>query len=91
MRGSAPDQQGVNDARRRHWASGNVVSASWHARLQPLDAGWFGLAYAVPLMDTSRARSELGWSAATNAPQERDARSLGDVRPHRHLVDGSKR
>lgn len=44
-----------------------AVSASWHARLQPLDAGWIDLAYAVPLMDTSRARSELGWSATTGA------------------------
>ncbi|HSU03106.1 MAG TPA: NAD-dependent epimerase/dehydratase family protein [Nocardioides sp.] len=44
-----------------------AVSASWHARLQPLDAGWIDLAYAVPLMDTSRARSELGWSATQGA------------------------
>jgi len=44
-----------------------AVSASWHARLQPLDAGWIDLAYAVPLMDTSRAQSELGWSATTSA------------------------
>ena len=46
-----------------------VVSASWHARIQPLDAGWIDLAYAVPLMDTARARSELGWSATTDAVQ----------------------
>ena len=44
-----------------------AVSASWHARLQPLDAGWIDLAYAVPLMDTSRAQSELGWSPTTSA------------------------
>ena len=44
-----------------------AVSASWHARVQPLDAGWIDLAYAVPLMDTSRVQSELGWSAATSA------------------------
>lgn len=44
-----------------------AVSASWHARLQPLDAGWIDLAFAVPLMDTSKARSELGWSASTDA------------------------
>lgn len=43
-----------------------AVSASWHLRVQPLDAGWIDLAYAVPLMDTSRARSELGWSPATS-------------------------
>jgi UDP-glucose 4-epimerase len=44
-----------------------AVSASWHARLQPLDAGWIDLAYAVPLMDTSRAHSELGWAPTTDA------------------------
>ncbi len=43
------------------------VSVSWHARLQQLDAGWIDLAYAVPLMDTSRAVSELGWSATRDA------------------------
>ena len=44
-----------------------AVSASWHARVQPLDAGWIDLAFAVPLMDTTRARTELGWSPATGA------------------------
>jgi UDP-glucose 4-epimerase len=44
-----------------------AVSLSWHARLQQLDAGWIDLAYAVPLMDTSRARSELGWSPTKDA------------------------
>jgi UDP-glucose 4-epimerase len=39
-----------------------AVSLSWHARLQQVDAGWIDLAHAVPLMDTSRAASELGWS-----------------------------
>ena len=38
-----------------------AVSLSWHARLQPLDAGWIDLGHAVPLMDTSRASSTLGW------------------------------
>lgn len=44
-----------------------AVSASWHARLQQLDAGWIDLAYAVPLIDTSRAASELGWMASKDA------------------------
>jgi nucleoside-diphosphate-sugar epimerase len=44
-----------------------AVSLSWHARLQQLDAGWIDLAYAVPLLDTSRAASELGWSATRDA------------------------
>lgn len=39
-----------------------AVSASFALRLQPTSAGWLDMALAVPLMDTSRARSELGWS-----------------------------
>lgn len=38
-----------------------VVSASWRARLQPTPPGWLDMALAVPLMDTGRARDELGW------------------------------
>ncbi|GAB3040084.1 NAD-dependent epimerase [Nocardioides flavus (ex Wang et al. 2016)] len=44
-----------------------VVSASWHARLQPLDPGWIDLAYAVPLLDTTRALTQLGWMPTTDA------------------------
>ena len=39
-----------------------AVSAAWHARLQPVDPGWLDLGYSVPLLDTTRARSVLGWS-----------------------------
>jgi len=35
---------------------------SWRARLQPTPAGWVDLALGVPIMDTSRARTELGWT-----------------------------
>lgn len=40
-----------------------LVQASWRAQLQPLDAGWIRLAYAVPLLDSGRAHRELGWRA----------------------------
>jgi nucleoside-diphosphate-sugar epimerase len=39
-----------------------LASAAWHARLQPVDPGWLDLAFAVPLLDTTRARTELGWT-----------------------------
>lgn len=39
-----------------------AVEASWWARLQPVDPGWIDLAMAVPLLDTTRARTELGWA-----------------------------
>jgi nucleoside-diphosphate-sugar epimerase len=38
-----------------------VTAATWRAHLQPLEPGWIDLAFAVPLMDTSRAHNELGW------------------------------
>ena len=39
-----------------------AMSIGWHARVQPVDPGWLDLGYSVPLLDTSRARSVLGWS-----------------------------
>ena len=44
-----------------------AVTASWHAREQPLDPGWNDIGYAVPLLDTTRARTELGWEPSTDA------------------------
>ena len=44
-----------------------AADLAWRARLQPLDAGWIDLAFAVPLLDTTRARTELGWSPAVDA------------------------
>ena len=44
-----------------------VMSATWHARLQQVDTGWLDLGFAVPLMDTGRARRELGWSPSVDA------------------------
>src|SRR3954470_11514296 len=41
--------------------------AGWHARVQPLDPGWIDLAFAVPLLDTTRARRELGWAPSVDA------------------------
>ncbi len=38
-----------------------AIALTWRLRLQPLDAGWIDLAFAVPLMDTTRARDVLGW------------------------------
>jgi len=39
----------------------------WRAHLQPLDPGWVDLAFAVPLMDSTRAATELGWTPAVSA------------------------
>ena len=67
---TADDIADVLGARLVHVPSAAVraaVSVSWHARVQPLDPGWIDMAYALPLLDTSRAASELGWSATRDA------------------------
>jgi nucleoside-diphosphate-sugar epimerase len=51
-----------------------AVSALWHARLEQLDPGWIDLAYAVPLLDTSRAESELAWR-----PQHTEVEVLDEI------------
>jgi len=41
--------------------------ASFHAGLQPTEPGWIDLAAGIPLLDTSRARSVLGWQPTHRA------------------------
>jgi UDP-glucose 4-epimerase len=38
-----------------------LVDAAWRAHLQPSPPGWLDMGLAVPVMDTRRAREELGW------------------------------
>ena len=38
------------------------AAATWRARLQPTSPDWLDLALGVPLLDSSRARKELGWA-----------------------------
>jgi nucleoside-diphosphate-sugar epimerase len=44
-----------------------LASASWNLRLQPSSAGWLDMGIQAPLMDTTRARNELGWVPANDA------------------------
>jgi nucleoside-diphosphate-sugar epimerase len=39
-----------------------AASLSWALRLQPTPAGWVDMGLSVPIMDTSRALRELGWT-----------------------------
>jgi UDP-glucose 4-epimerase len=41
----------------------SVAALTFALRLQPTEPGWLDMALAVPLLDTTRARGELGWSA----------------------------
>lgn len=38
-----------------------AAQLTWKLRLQPSPPGWVDLALGVPMMDTTRAREELGW------------------------------
>jgi UDP-glucose 4-epimerase len=56
-----------------------AAAASYALRLQPTEPGWVDMALAVPLIDSTRARSELGW-----APRH------GSVDALRELLDGMR-
>ncbi len=44
-----------------------AADLSWRAHVQPADAGWIDLALGVPVMDSGRARRELGWKPRTSS------------------------
>jgi UDP-glucose 4-epimerase len=44
-----------------------LTSATWRARLQPTPPGWLDMALQCPVMDTARARAELGWTPKRDA------------------------
>jgi len=46
-----------------------AAALTWRLRLQPSPPGWIDLALQTPLLDSSRARSELGWSPRYTALQ----------------------
>ena len=44
-----------------------LASATWRARLQPTPPGWLDMGLGVPLMDSTRVRTELGWEPRHSA------------------------
>jgi UDP-glucose 4-epimerase len=46
-----------------------AVSAAWHARLLPASPHLVDLVAGLPLLDTSLARSELGWAPRMTGPE----------------------
>ena len=46
-----------------------MAALTWQLHLQPTDGGWLDLGMAAPSMDTTRIRTELGWSQ-TRSPAE---------------------
>ena len=45
------------------------AALTYGLRLQPSEPGWVDMAFAVPVMDTSRARTELGWQPRHSSTQ----------------------
>src|SRR4051812_5336165 len=48
-------------------AARTAAAAAWRARLTPAPEGWLDMALAVPIMDTTRIRTELGWKPRRSA------------------------
>jgi UDP-glucose 4-epimerase len=51
------------------WVVRAGAGLSWALRLQPVPPGWLDLSRNVPIMDTSRARTELGWTPKYSADE----------------------
>jgi|tagenome__1003787_1003787.scaffolds.fasta_scaffold20945857_3 UDP-glucose 4-epimerase len=45
------------------------ATLSWRLRLQPSEPGWVDMGLAVPLMDCTRAREQLGWAPVHTAEE----------------------
>lgn len=60
-----------------------LADLSWRAHLQQVDVGWLDMAYGVPLLDSTRARVELGWSPQLSSAQVL-AEVLGGMREAAH-------
>jgi UDP-glucose 4-epimerase len=46
-----------------------AADVTWRLRLQPTSPGWLDMGLAVPVMDTSRAREQLGWTPRHSAAE----------------------
>jgi nucleoside-diphosphate-sugar epimerase len=57
-----------------------AAAATYALHLQPSEPGWLDMAFGVPLMDSGRARSELGWEPR-----------YGALETFRELIDGMRR
>jgi UDP-glucose 4-epimerase len=44
-----------------------LTTASWRLRLQPTPPGWLDMGLLTPIMDITRARTELGWEPRRSA------------------------
>jgi UDP-glucose 4-epimerase len=50
-------------------AARGLTSLTWRLHLQPTPPGWLDLALGVPILDTTRAREQLGWAPTRSADE----------------------
>lgn len=55
----------------------SLANVTWRLHLQPTPPGWVDLALKSPLLDASRARTELGWKPEFDAQEALKAIVLG--------------
>jgi nucleoside-diphosphate-sugar epimerase len=60
-----------------------LAAATWKLRLQPTSPGWLDMALEVPIMDSRRAREELGW-----IPRYRSTEALSELLDGLRTNDG---
>jgi nucleoside-diphosphate-sugar epimerase len=49
------------------WLLRAAAHATWRLHLQPTSPGWVDMGLGIPLMDVTRARTELGWTPRHSA------------------------
>ncbi|CAN5745670.1 NAD-dependent epimerase/dehydratase family protein [soil metagenome] len=45
----------------------SAMTLTWRARLQPAEPGWLDIGLQTPIMETARARTDLGWRPSMSA------------------------
>jgi nucleoside-diphosphate-sugar epimerase len=58
---------GARPVRLPAWPVRLAADLTWRAHLQPTDPAWVDALLSLPVMDTTRARTELGWEPRTSA------------------------
>ena len=61
FKGATDDVVGGRHVPALRWPARAAASLTWRAHLQPVDPGWVRLVFGCPLLDSGRARAELGW------------------------------
>jgi nucleoside-diphosphate-sugar epimerase len=67
-----------------------AAAATYRARLHPVQPGWVDLGLGVPVMDTTRAREELGWRPF-HAARDVLVELLDGIRDHAGAPSGALR